>query len=202
MKRLMNPRGYLSHTQIDMWLRSKDRYMRNYFFGEEEKGNSAMALGSKVALAQETGEETDDELVNTLVSLLPRYPKHEHEIRADLNTKDGVVTLLGKLDQFHDVTLAFRDTKTGRVAWTQKRAESSRQIQHYSALIYLKHGKLPPEAFIDWAETDWEDGVLTLTGKIETFRVKPTLSGVLAHLATAARVAKEIDAAYRKEMHV
>lgn len=199
-KKLLNPRGYLSHTQIDMWLGSKDRYIRNYFRGEQDRGSSYQDFGSKVATAQETGEETDDELINTLIALLPRYPKHEHEIRANLDTPAGSVILLGKLDQFHDVTLAFRDTKTGRVPWTQAKANKSRQVKHYAALIYLKHGKLPPEAWIDWAETEWLDGELSLTGKIQSFHVKPTLPDILQYLALASRVAREIDAAYREEL--
>lgn len=206
MKKLKNPRGYLSHTQIDMWLRSKNRYIRNYFYGEKDAGNHYQDFGSKVAKAQETGEETDDHIVNMLVTLLPRYPRREHEIRADLKTQNGVVTLLGKMDQFHDVTLALRDTKTGKVPWTQAKAEKCRQLKHYSALVYLKYGKLPPEAWIDWAETEWrndDDGeaYLALTGKVESFRVKPTLQDILEYLALASRVAQEIDEVYRAELH-
>lgn len=204
-KKLLNPRGYLSHTQIDMWLRDRNRYARNYFHGEVDRGNDYTDFGSKVAKAQEDGAETDDELVNMLVKLLPRYPKREHEIRATLKTSAGEVVLLGRMDQFHDVTYALRDTKTGKVPWTQAKANSSRQLKHYAALVYLKHGVLPPETWIDWAETKWEDdgdggSRLTLTGRIESFHVKPTLPDILEYLALASRVAREIDAAYKTEL--
>lgn len=198
MKKLLNPRGYLSHTQIDMWSTSRERYVRNYFEGEKDRGSEYQDFGSKVAAAQETGEETDDEMINMLVALLPRYPKREHEIRATLKMKGASVVLLGRMDQFHDVTLALRDTKTGRVPWTQAKAEASRQLKHYSSLVYLAHGKVPPEAWIDWAQTEWRDGQLALTGKVESFRVKHTTKDVLQYLAFAGKVAREIDAAYRQ----
>jgi hypothetical protein len=200
MKKLLNPRGYLSWTQIDLWMRSPERYVRNYMYGEETRSTNRQDFGSKVATAQENGDETDDELINMLVMLLPRYPKKEHEIRVPFKTKDGTVELLGKLDQFHDKTLAFRDTKTGVNKWTQAKAEKLKQLDHYAALIYLKHKKLPPQIHLDWAETVDDDGTVTLTGKVESFEVKKTLADTLAYLGLVARVAREIDARYRAEL--
>ena len=199
-KRLLLPRGYLSPSQIDLWLRDPDRYVRQYMFGGEEVKNARMDFGSKVALAEENGEETDDELVNMLVAILPKYPLREHTIRAPFKTKDGVVELLGKMDKFDDVLVALRDTKTGTAKWTQGRADKHGQLRFYGAVVWLKHKKIPT-IHLDWAETKVEeDGSISLTGKISTFEVKLTLADILEYLAVVARVAREIDARYREEM--
>lgn len=200
MKKLLNPRGYLSWTQIDLWLRKPDTYVERYMFGGEDVRTNRMDFGSKAATALENGEETDDELLNMLVALLPKYPKREYEIRVPFKTKGGTVDLLGKLDQFRPKPLAFRETKTGVVKWTEGRAKKHRQLDHYTALIWLKHGKIPDEIYLDWAETRDDDGIVSLTGKVETFPIKKTMTDVLSYLALVSRVAAEIDARYRKEL--
>ena len=199
-KKLLNPRGYLSWTQVDMWERSPERYIRQYIHGAAEFKNNRMDFGSKVALAEETGEETDDETINALVALLPKLPKREHTIRATLKTPHGEVDLLGKFDKFDDVALAIRDTKTGTTKWTQTMANKHRQLRHYAALVYLFHGRLPSEMWIDWAQTEEVDGEIRLTGLIKSFRVVLQLRDVLEYLADVSRVAREIDEAYRREI--
>lgn len=199
--KLLSPRGYLSYTQIDMFERSPERYIRQYILGEKEFVNNRMDFGSRVAYAEETGEQSDDEMINMLVALLPKYPIHEHEIRVAMQTDHGEITLLGKLDKFDDKTLAFRDTKTGTKKWTQNRADRHSQLDHYATMIWLKHGKMPHAIHLDWAETEiQEDGSVCLTGGIQTFEVKKTLADILKYMARASKVAREIDAVYRREI--
>ena len=198
-KKLLNPRGYLSWTQVDMWMRSPDRYIRQYVHGASGFENSGMTFGKQASEALE-GAETDDTAMEALVALLPHYAKREHEIKATMTTESGAVVLLGKLDTFGMDPIRFREYKTGRVAWTQAKADRHKQLLHYAALIYLFFGKLPTEVWLDWAETVEEDGVVRLTGRIVSFKVEITLLAVLGYLAVVTRVAKEIDAAYREEM--
>lgn len=200
MKKLLSPRGYLSWTQINLWQRSPDLYVERYIYGDKEEKNVRMDFGSKTALALENGEETDDEILNALVNLLPKYPKPEHEIRTPFKTNDGTVDLLGKIDSFDPATLRFREYKTGTTIWTPGKAQKHRQLDHYAALIWLEHKKLPPTIHLDWAQTEiWNDRVV-LTGQVRTFEVKKTLADVLKYLAETAKVAREIDAVYRAEM--
>lgn len=203
-KKLLNPRGYLSWTQIDMWLRSPDRYVRRYMHGEEERANSAMEFGKRTSDALESGAETGDLLLDTVVKLLPHYEKREHEIRVPFETPDGTVDLLGKLDTFGmKQGPRFREYKTGRVPWTQTKANKHRQLHHYDALIYLKHRKLATEVWLDWAETEWrEDGELGFTGKMLAFHVELGMKDVLEYLSIAARAAREIDQRYRAELGI
>jgi hypothetical protein len=199
-KELLNPRGYLSWTQVDLWLRKPEVYVRQYMFGAEGDNNARMAFGSKTALAIENGGNSGDELIDMLAVLIPKYEKHEHEIRADFKTEAGVVTLLGKLDTFSPKTFAFREYKTGTTKWTAARAQGHKQLLHYAALIWLKYKKVP-EAHLDWAQTVMTDGVVSLTGEIKSFPVKITLADILEYLALVARVARDIDKRYRLEIN-
>jgi hypothetical protein len=198
-KKLLNPRGYLSWTQVDMWLKSPDRYIRQYIHGGSGFENSGMTYGKSVSDALDGGEAMDGAM-EALVSLLPHYSKREHQLEAVLVTSKGQVVLLGKLDTFDPDVPCFREYKTGRVKWTLAKAKKHKQILHYATLVYLFHGKLPTKAWLDWAETEEIDGEVRLTGRIESFDVTPTLKEVLEYMALAGRVAQEIDEAYRAEM--
>lgn len=198
-KKLLNPRGYLSWTQIDMWLRSPAKYTERYILGGADMSNAAMEFGKKTSDALESGAETGDMMLDTVVAMLPHYEKREHDIRVPFKTPAGTVDLLGKLDTFGmKKGPRFREYKTGRVPWTQARAEKHKQMRHYGALIYLAHGVVPTEAHLDWAQTEYDEaGDLCFTGKMLTFHVKLPLQDILEYLALASRVAREIDAVYR-----
>lgn len=199
-KKLLNPRGYLSWTQVDMWERSPERYVRQYIHGAAGFENSGMTFGKGMSEALENGTDGSDPLMEAVVALLPRYAKPEHEIVADLKTPQGVVVLLGKLDTFDPRPIRFREYKSGRVPWTQARANRHRQLLHYASLIYLKHGQIPTEAWLDWVETEEVDGEVRFTGTIKSFKVEIGMRDVLEYLADVSRVAREIDEAYRREI--
>lgn len=202
MAKLLTPRGYLSWTQVDMWRKSPERYIKNYMLGEDKKlNNSGLSFGSVASAALETGEYADDVLLDAVVALLPHYKLREHEIRVTFKTKYGAVELLGLLDTFDTPIPRFREYKTGRIAWTQAKANKHKQLLHYATLIYLKHGILPPEVWLDWAETEEdEDGTVSFTGNIRHFQVKISRLDVLEYMALVGKVAREIDAEYRKQL--
>ncbi len=199
-KMLLNPRGYISWSQADLWLRNPERYVAQYMHGEADVQNERMHFGSLVATAIETGKSTGDIVIDTLAATIPRYKKSEHEIKATLSTDEGDVVLLGKLDTFCPDTLSFREYKTGTTKWTAGMAQKHKQIDHYSTLIYLKHRKLPAKIHLDHAQTVMSAGEVSLTGKLTSFEVKKSLSDVLQYMAIASRVAKEIDKRYREEI--
>lgn len=196
--KLLNPRGYLSHTQVDMWLKSPVRYARRYFDNQDDFENDAMRLGKITSNALEHGDAQDDEVLQAIISLLPAYKVREHEIKAPLDTPYGEVILLGKLDTWEPGR--FREYKTGVVPWTQNKANKHGQMWHYGTLIYLTE-KILPEAHLDWIQTERdENGELRFTGQITPFEVNITLQGVVEYMALVSRVAKEIDTEYRKRL--
>lgn len=183
-----------------MWLRNPEKYARRYFYGEKDSKSQYMALGSRVADALD-GEKTEDDILQMLCSLIPRYENPEYEIKVIFKTEDGEVDLLGKIDSFNPSPLKFLEYKTGRVPWTQRRAEGHKQLDHYAAMIWLQKKRIPEISLI-WAQTDFkESGELDLTGKIKTFKVKKTLGDILEYLALVSRVAHEIEEAYNKELN-
>jgi len=200
-KQLINPRGYLSWTQVDMWCRSPERYVRQYMLGGANTlNNSGLAYGKRTSEALESGDTDGDELMDGVVSLLPRYKEREYEIKETLQTQHGDVVLLGKLDTFHwPKPIKFREYKTGRTKWTETKAVNHKQLHHYQTLCYLKYRSLA-EIHLDWAETEEVDGEVRFTGHIQSFEVEITLQDVLEYMALVSRVAKEIDERYRKEL--
>lgn len=201
MAKLLSPRGYLSWTQVDMWERNRERYIRKYIHGENiDIRNSGIDYGKKVATALEDGIETGDVLTDAIITLLPAYSVNEHEITVPMATQWGDTVLMGKIDTFDPETLSFMEHKTGRVKWTYGKAEKHGQMRHYATLIWLKHKKLPPRAQLNWIQTEEVDGVVRPTGKIEPFNIQLGMREVLEYMARVAKVAKEIDEVYRAEL--
>lgn len=184
-----------------MWLRSRDRYIANYILGAGSPiSNSGMDFGSRASQALQDGDGGEDAAMGALVALMPRYSVPEHEIRQTLKTQGGDVDMLGRLDTFEPGTLAFREYKTGRIKWTREKAQRHKQMHHYATLIYLAHGKLPKDCWLDWAQTEETDGEVRLTGDVHSFQVIMALGTVLEYMALVGRVAREIDAEYRQQM--
>lgn len=190
------PKGYISFSQMTLWESSPERYKKLYFDGDASYNlsNSGLTYGSIVADALEHNKETGNLLTDTAMELLTKYDTRDKEIVVDLPTKNGVVTLLGRPDMLDSETLAFREVKTGRIKWTQKKADKWPQLKFYAVMIYLKYGKIPPSVHLDWIETHKnEDGKVEPTGHIETFEVDIKLKDILDTMALISRVAKEIE---------
>jgi hypothetical protein len=202
MKQLSTPRNYLSWTQIDTWIRSPEKYKQKYFFGQEvDSGNAYMDYGKATADAIESGELTGDHLLDMAVALLTKYSEIEYEIRVPCKTPHGIVDLLGKIDTFDPETYKFREYKTGKTVWTQRRAQNHKQLYHYATMIYLKFGTLPPAIALDWLETEQTPTGMTFTGRRASYEVKIDLSDVIEYMTLVSRVAFEIDAAYKSEFN-
>jgi len=192
---LQLPRGYISYSQIQLWKSDKSRYKEVYFNGRHELGirNSGMDFGSVVATALENDEKTGDLLTDIAMELLPKYDIRDKEITTNLETKDAIIPLVGRPDTLDSKTFDFREYKTGKIKWTQSKAQSSPQMKFYAMLIYLQHGKITKEAYLDWIETaNTPDGIKP-TGHVESFKVELSLSDILTTMSNTAAVAKEIE---------
>lgn len=198
-KEIQLPKGYLSYSQIQLWQNDKERYKEIYFENRDDlrMSNKAMEYGKVVATALETATDTGDLMTDEAMFLLKKYDVRDQEIRADFKTREGIVKIMGRPDTMDSVTKAFREYKTGRVPWTKGRAQAHLQMKFYAALIYLAYGVKLNDAWLDWIETETTpEGVVTPTGRIESFHITFTFNNILDTLALISRTAKEIEIAW------
>lgn len=197
-KTILLPRGYLSWTQQDLWERNKQEYQRIYFMGGTVPRNRYTDFGSEVAEDAEKGTSSNEE-VRALNAMLPAYDSMEHKIDARVKTERGFLLLHGRLDTYDTKAIRFRERKTGKVAWTDRRVARHGQIDFYHMLIFLSTNKPPTEAWLDWAQTqEDDDGVISLTGHCEEFRADRSMEDILRMISRAKKAAFEIEDAYTK----
>lgn len=189
------PKGYISYSQLQLWQNDKKRYKEIYFDGRDELrvSNAGMEYGKIVATALEKGTDTDDLLTDSAMFLLPKYDIADQEIDTFLKTKDGWIRILGRPDTMDSKTFDFREYKTGKTSWSQKKAQNHLQMRFYAMLIYLKHKKILKEAYLDWIETEQGPEGIRPTGRVESFRVEFQLQDILATMALTSKIAKEIE---------
>lgn len=195
-KYIQLPRIYISYSQIQLWKADKKRYIELYFNGKNEfrLNNSGLEYGKIFANALENEEEVGNLLTDTAMALLPKYDTRDKEINVELKTKQGWIKIIGRPDMLDSKTKNFREIKTGRVKWTENKAQKHPQMIFYAMIIYLAYGVLLSEAYLDWVETfEDTDGVVKPTGRLETFHVTFTPQQIMECMAMTSRVAKEIE---------
>lgn len=107
-----------------------------------------------------------ENLMNFQFHLFPEYEKY-------LQNLINNICCLWFLDNAKKDLTEFREFKTGKTPWTQKRAEEHGQITFYAILIEAETGKLPEKAYLDWIITEEdEEWIIKPTGEIKTFEVK------------------------------
>lgn len=117
----------------------------------------------------------------TFLPTLPRYPHMQYKMKVVFDK----ISLVGVPDgvALSDIN-ELADYKTGKVAWTQKRADETKQLTFYLLLLYITK-KIPPESFkcfIHWLPTeergDFSIGLIK-ENDIRTFETRRTMSQVL-----------------------
>jgi len=200
-QKLLNPRGYLSPTQIQLFCNSPKKYISRYFYGEEGFTTKEMEFGKVVACALEVEEKTGDLITDMVISNLPKCPFREYDLKATLKSEYGDIHLLGKLDRFDEDNLIIREVKTGKVKWTIDRCKNSIQLLHYTALVWLKYNKFPNEVWLDYAETEGKGNDIHFTGNVVNIRVEFTVKDIISYLTLVVKVAREIDQLYRRYLN-
>lgn len=189
------PRGYLSHTQVQLFKKSPTDYVRRYLEGEKVEMNGYMELGHYIAEELEK-KKSKDSAIEHIRLLTPNYSRREHEIKVG-----GTIPLLIKMDacDLPPKTLRLGEYKSTTKIWTQKKVDADPQITFYNLVLYKKYKKFPKETLLHCAETKFdENDNLYLTGRVETFITKRTLRQVLSFEAELHRVAKGITELVKK----
>lgn len=202
-KKIQLPRDYISYSQVSLWKQNPKRYKEIYFNGRKDLNvyNDSIEYGKMVADALEKNEDTGDLLTDAAMLLLKKYDKRDEPIYVDFKTKGGWLTLIAKPDTFNSVSHEFREYKTGKVKWTQGKADKHFQLFFYAAVIYLKYKKITTDCYLDWIETAESvtpDGISQMqpTGVIKSFKVEVGLKKILDTIDEIVKVSKEIEEAY------
>ena len=171
-----SPRGYLSWSQLSMWEKDPNLYYQVYIEGLDQFRTKYLELGKRMATGLENGfDEAHDPLFETLIVFMPNYPKREFDIKE----KFEGIPLFGKLDGWDGKTLTIGEYKTGK-KWTQSMADQTGQLNFYAFLVWFKYKKLPNKIYLHWTKTqEDEEGKLTLTGDIRTFKTTRTMKDII-----------------------
>lgn len=146
------PKRYLSYSQMKLWLDNKEAYRRRYYDGVEEPKSPELMFGSEMAKGLEDG--------TIAVPGLVRYPVAEWRYSGDI----GGVPFAAYLDTFWPDRHKFREYKTGKVAWTQKKVEEHMQLDVYSLVVQEATGDVDDECHLDWIVTRNKAGTMMFDG--------------------------------------
>ena len=146
---LILPNGYLSFSQITLWLSGKESYRKRYYPDVAPKSYSTMEMdfGNKVTLAMENGEDWVDFI-----------PHHEIFERGILNNVNGVpvIAYIDNSTKFN----RFREQKSGRTPWTAGKVAKHKQMDLYSVILELEDGFVEDECDLIWVKTVKEEVVV------------------------------------------
>lgn len=179
-----------SWSQLSSFEWSADQWYRNYFLGEREPETAEMKFGKKFAQSIEDGTCEVKELLTTL------QDKKEHPFRV----KFGNMTLIGYADAFCDKSFKKLDeVKTGKKAWTQKRADEHGQFDMYLLMNYITN-KIRPEEVdctLYWIPTQ-DNGDFSISFvqpiKVHPFKTKRTMADILTFGSRINNAVKEMEA--------
>lgn len=198
------PHGHLSWSGLNTWEKDPEDYWEKYVLNLPQFINSGMRFGRY--LSEELEKKTSkDASITKLRKILPAYDIPEKKLDVIWNQ----IPLTGRLDTFRMIDNAFREYKSGRryktgdAPWNLRLAKAHGQIAFYAFLIWIIKGKLPPTAFLDWIETiEDAEGVVSLTGHVESFEVPITLPMVLDIGGRIQKAATQINKDYVKILSI
>jgi len=191
------PRGYLSYSQMQLWLSNPKRYAEQYFDNRGDSySNSGQQFGKLVADAMEAGGETGDLLTDAAMLLLPKYDVRDQSFTVEFKGKKKWLTLIIKPDMFNSNTHEFREIKTGVHPWTQAKANKHPQLIFYAFGIWLKYGTKNTDCYLDYVETEKTPDGIKPTGLVRSFKVHFKRADYGAFKAKALQVAEEIEVAW------
>lgn len=202
---LILPTGYLSHSQIELWEKSRESYRTTYYGGKRFTGNMYTDFGNEVTLAMERNEPW--------VAFIPRFSVFERAFIVDI---DGI-PFKGQIDQFEPSTGCFAEQKTVMTKWSDNKIAKHKQFDRYSLAIEIMDGFVQDLAFfIDVRSAKrkksemvcgievFGDDEMYLTGEFNVIERVVTAEDREREFANISRVGREIaeDFAAMKHLYV
>jgi len=195
------PRSYISFSQMTLFEMSPQKYVDKYIYEKKQRITRNMAYGSLMADGLENDESTGDPLLDMMMAKIPKFEIRDKTFEVYLKDKKKIITLLCKPDTMQADMTAFKEYKTSTRPWTQKMADESGQITFYATGMWLKTGKIPRDIeLIDVVVEYNEDGSLTPTGEIKTFKTKRTMIDIIKMTGRIKRAWAGINKLCEKEL--
>lgn len=186
--RLLLPRGYISWSQLDCWIKNKPRYITEYFEDGKKLKTRYLDFGSKFSKMVETlceiMEKTPDRAA-AIAELAVEYPMDENmqsvlmeldiegvsEYQIGNSGKEGddcpvvkihgIIPILAYFDKYVRRTLGIQEYKTGLVPWTMAKVQKHDQLLFYGVGLKWSGKPLPPYADLHHIETMEEQAEAT-----------------------------------------
>jgi hypothetical protein len=140
----------ISPSGLDAWHHSRGGFVKSYFIGEKFKGNASTISGKKIhALIQ-----------NGLLEVKHRFSNNELTLIENLDTKYGVVKVLGIPDSFENATAeetSFVDYKSGKENnWDGHKLATDLKMMTTAWLVWKNTG-MPKKVkgYIEYIPTQW-----------------------------------------------
>jgi hypothetical protein len=171
------------------WERGERAFYDRYFLGKIMQSKE-MDFGKKIASGLEA-EETKDKEVEFCRMWLPTAKKQEKEF--EIIVKIEEIPLLVKMDRFAEEEKLIEEYKTGKVKWTQRKADEHGQITIYDMAVHKKYGFIPDNN-LHWIPTKEEGEKIVLTGDLpQCFKTKRTLADFASMYGRMKRAWKGIN---------
>ena len=193
------PHDYLSHSQMQLWISDPKKYKKLYFDNRDDlrTSNSGQKFGKEVADALEANRDTGDVLTDAAMLLVPKYNLMDQSFIVEFKEKNGSwLKIIIKPDTYNTVTHEFRETKTGKQAWTLAKAQKHPQMIFYAVGIWIKTGTRNTNAYLDYVETEDTPLGIKPTGRVESFEVTFKPEDYYEFQSKMLKVAHEIEVAW------
>lgn len=176
----------LSWSAISSFEYDKEQWYRKYVLGQTDAATPEMLFGSKV------GRDIAEARVH--MPHITRYEIFEHK----LEFKFGKIPMIGFIDGWSPSIKNLGEYKTGKRAWTQKRADEHGQFDMYLLGLFVTEKIMPHtiNCFLHWMPTQ-DNGDFTISfvnaNTCHTFATRRTMRQILSFGMRINRVYKEMD---------
>lgn len=191
------PSGYISHSQINLWVTDKWEYMRRYFHGVKSDPSPEMEFGR--LFAEQCEKYIKGEICDWLnTGLMMKLPVVDGAI-PEMEIKQEIegVPILAYLDQVSGNLTEIIDFKTGRYPWNDKRVQESGQLKLYALAIFEQTGSIPATGIVWCPTTKDKAGNISLTGEMYPFWHQFTTADLEEYKAYMVGIALEISEAWQ-----
>jgi len=182
-----------------------------------------MAFGKKMAEGLENEETTGDEVLDTVMTLIPKFETRDKILEDDKGVevdyydqekkevikvklpvlKNGkeVIPILIKPDTNKLDLTAFKEYKSSQTRWTKKQVDESVQITFYAMGMYLKTGKIPYDIELVEVETRTNtEGRIEATGQIYRHPTTRSMGQILNMMVRAKKAWSIINKICEEEL--